>query len=182
MSVPAVNLTALAVSFTVLSCAAIAGDESHAGAEQPLPPALTDCVKVTRDALRLACFDREVAKLMVHDGAANKESRAAETVSPPTLTAEQKLGLSKQRIDKLESQSGHAPEPTELHAHIAHVSSDGAGHMLFVLDNAQVWRQTDVDFNFIARSGDAATISQGALGSYWLSVNTRSGIKVKRLQ
>lgn len=187
MSVPTFSLTALAASglFICLSCTALAGDGSHSDPDPkrpPVPPALADCVKLTRDALRLACFDREVAKLMVNGGAADDEPRAAGTASPPGLTPEQKLGLSKQSIEKLESQAGHAQEPTELHAHIAHVSSDGLGHMFFVLDNAQVWRQADVDFNFIARSGDAVTISQGALGSYWLSVNARSGIKVKRLQ
>jgi hypothetical protein len=184
MSVPAFNLTALAASglFMSLSCIALAGDASQTDPEQPLPPALADCVKLTRDTLRLACFDREVAKLIVNGGTADKESHAAGAASAPALTPEQKLGLSKQSIEKLESSAGHAPEPTELHAHIAHVSSDGLGHMLFVLDNAQVWRQADADFNFIARSGDAATISPGAMGSYWLSVNAHSGIKVKRLQ
>jgi hypothetical protein len=184
MPVPAFNLTAFAASglFISLSCAALAGDAPHADPEHPLPPALADCVKLTRDTLRLACFDREVAKLMVNGGAADKESHASGTASPSALTPEQKLGLSKQSIEKLESSTGHAPDPTELHAHIAHISSDGLGHMLFVLDNAQVWRQADADFNFIARSGDAATISQGAMGSYWLSVNAHSGIKVKRLR
>jgi hypothetical protein len=184
MSVAAFYPTALAVSglFMSLSCAALAGEAPYAGAEKPLPPALADCVKVSPDAQRLACFDREVAKLTVHEGVADKQSHVAGTASPTVLTPEQKLGLSKQRIDKLESPDGHAQEPTELHAHISHISSDGLGHTLFVLDNAQVWRQADVDFNFVARSGDAATISQGALGSYWLSTGPRSAIKVKRLQ
>jgi hypothetical protein len=167
MSVAAFYPTALAVSglFMSLSCTALAGDASHAGPEQPLPPALAD-----------------VAKLTLHDGAVDKGLRAAGAPSPPVLTPEQKLGLSRQRIEELESPAGHAQEPTELHAHIAHISSDGSGHMLFVLDNSQVWRQADVDFNFVARSGDAATISEGALGSYWLAVNAHSGIKVKRLK
>jgi hypothetical protein len=147
-----------------------------AGAE-PATAALKACAKVTDATARLQCFDREVAALT----AENSPPKAPAAVE---LSPQQKLGLSQARIEQLESQAGAptTPKVTKLAAHIAHVSENAAGLKIFTLDNGQVWQQTEPEFNFSVRAGDAVTISPGVLGSFWLTAGPRAASRVKRLQ
>jgi hypothetical protein len=139
-----------------------------------LPESLRSCIKVTGNAERLACFDREAARMT---SGVPKPSGGAET----PLTPEQKLGLSTSRVQKLESPSG-AATLSELHAHIASASASADGLQSFVLDNEQVWRQTATKTDFFVRQGDAVTISTGALGSFWLSTDSHHSTRVKRIR
>jgi hypothetical protein len=139
-----------------------------------LAESLRSCVKISNDIERLACFDREVARTTV--ASAPKEAAAL------PLTAEQKIGLSNARVQQLESNSSAPPTPTELHAHIVSASSSAGGLQSFVLDNAQVWRQTVIKSDFLVHQGDAVTISTGALGSFWLSTDAHHSTRVKRVR
>jgi hypothetical protein len=140
-----------------------------------LPDSLRSCVKIAGDTERLACFDREIARLP--SSAAKPGGTAAIALSP-----EQKLGLSSSRVQQLESPSSQAPPPTELHAHILSTSLAADGLQNFVLDNAQVWHQTVPKSDLLVRQGDAVTISAGALGSFWLSTDKHHSVRVKRVR
>jgi hypothetical protein len=140
-----------------------------------LPDAVRSCVKIAGDTERLACFDREIARL---PSAVSKPSSAAAI----PLTPEQKLGLSSSRVQQLESPSSQAAPPTELHAHILSTSLSADGMLNFVLDNAQVWHQTVSKSDLLFRQGDAVTISPGALGSFWLSTDKHHSVRVKRVR
>jgi hypothetical protein len=72
------------------------------------------------------------------------------------------------------------PTPTRLHAHIVRVSRT-ADRQVFVLDNTQIWQQIELDPDFAARMGQEATISKGALGSFWLSTDSHRATRVKRV-
>lgn len=141
-----------------------------------LPPTLRACVGIADDKVRLACLDREIALLenaSVHNPAA--------TV---VLTPEQKLGLPQKRVEQIEAPVG-APAPATvkgLEAHIAKASGDAAGHAVVELDNGQVWQQIDSQSGFSPRSGDLAKISKGAMGSFWLSLDSRRAARVKRVR
>ena len=55
------------------------------------------------------------------------------------------------------------------------------GSLVLLLDNGQVWEQTQeaaADMNLHA--GDAVTIDKGLLGTYWLGGRSDAVIKVKR--
>jgi hypothetical protein len=141
-----------------------------------LPESLRSCVRISNDTERLACFDREVARTTTV-ASAPKEAAAL------PLTPEQKIGLSNARVQQLElKSSGAPPPPTELHAHIVSASSSADGLQSFVLDNAQVWRQTVIKSDFAVHQGDAVTISTGALGSFWLSADAHHSTRVKRVR
>jgi hypothetical protein len=163
---------ALIPLFAVIEVFALAAQSSTADL---LPELLRSCVKISNDAERLACFDREVA-------------RATSSVSTPKgaavipLTPEQKLGLSPSRVQQLESGSPQPLPPKEVHAHIVSASSSADGLQSFVLDNAQVWRQTVVKTDFSVHQGDQVTISTGALGSFWLATDTHHSTRVKRVK
>jgi hypothetical protein len=140
-----------------------------------LPDSLRSCVNIAGDSERLACFDREIARVP----SSVPMSKGAD---PIPLGPEQKLGLSDSRVRKLESASSQEPPVTELHAHILSTSLSTDGLESFVLDNAQVWHQTALKSDFLVRQGDAVTISPGALGSFWMSTDKHHSVRVKRVR
>lgn len=155
---------------TVIPVFVLAAQSSIA---EVLPDSLRSCIKISSDVERLACFDREVGRA----------TSAASPLTPATpLTPEQKIGLSNARVQQLESNSPVPPPPAELQAHIVSTTSAGDGLQTFVLDNAQVWRQTQVKSDFRVRQGDAVTITSGALGSFWLSIDNHRSTRVKRVR
>ena len=176
---------------------------------QSLPQTLAVCTHIALDSDRLACFDREVGALS--RGASAKAPAAGISQAPPaqstaavgggpatrpvatppsslppappSLTPEQRLGLSPEGVRKLEAKQGLkvTPEVKNLTAHIASVSHSASGRMVITLDNGQVWRQSESRSTFEAQPGDVATISPGALGSFWLATGKHSWTRVERI-
>jgi len=118
---------------------------------------------------RLACFDREAAVL------SGAQTTAA---APPKLTPEQKIGLSRAKVDKLEAPPDAPPEPQikNFSATIRNVS--GGGRQIFELDNGQVWRQSESK-SFEVHAGDAVRISKGALGSFFMELQANKHVSTR---
>jgi hypothetical protein len=128
-----------------------------------LSDSLIACTHLTSDTARLACFDH-----------------AMEAGSTIALTPEQRFGLSNGQVRGLEAKQGSTS--TAVHAHIVSVSRSMNERQVFVLDNVQSWQQVEPDPDFTARNGQEVTISSGALGSFWLSINSRHRTRVKRIR
>ena len=160
---------------------------------QTLPAGLQSCVRMADDAVRLACFDREMAaasaarpsrKDMPALTAAPQAnpSPPATASAPEKLSPQQKFGLAGDHVQPLEpGPMTVPPKLNELQAHIAKVSRRSDGHALYELDNGQVWLQTEIRSDFFVRSGDGVTITTGALGSYWLATDSHNATRVKRV-
>jgi hypothetical protein len=71
---------------------------------------------------------------------------------------------------------------TAVQAHVVSVSRYMNDRQVFVLDNAQSWQQIELDPDFTAQKGQEVTISGGALGSFWLSTDSRHRTRVKRIR
>jgi len=69
-----------------------------------------------------------------------------------------------------------------IDVHVSAVSQSSDGRFTFTLDNGQVWRQLLKEGDMLAKPGDAATVSRGMLGSYWLAFGSRRGCKVTRIR
>jgi hypothetical protein len=134
------------------------------GMGDALSDSLIACTQLTSDTARLACFDH--AMVEIRKSTSNSPSMNA-------LTPEQKFGL---------SDGGSSPAPTAVHAHIVSVSRYMNERQVFVLDNVQSWQQIELDPDFTARIGQEVTISSGALGSFWLSTDSRHRTRVKRIR
>ena len=141
-----------------------------------VPVVLRACVKITNNSDRLACFDKEVARLSDPAGTAYMAP------ATPRLSPEEKMGLSERRVQQLESSGPNPTGPrTELQVHISRVSTGGSGRTVFELDDGQVWQQVEPNPHFVASAGTAVTIAPGAFGSFWLSSGKHQSTKVKRL-
>jgi hypothetical protein len=53
---------------------------------------------------------------------------------------------------------------------------------VITLDNAQVWEQTEPRPSFSMSRGATVTITMGALGSFWLEVDSHNATRVKRVR
>jgi hypothetical protein len=133
------------------------------GMGDALSDSLIACTQLTSDTARLACFDHGMEEMR------KNTSNAPSVIA---LTPEQKFGLSK----------GSSPAPTAVHARIVSVSRYMNERQVFVLDNVQSWQQIELDPDFSARNGQEVTISSGALGSFWLSTDSRHRTRVKRIR
>jgi hypothetical protein len=140
--------------------------------EAPLD-SLAACTELTADKERLACFDREMAEI-------RRNSAPKPQAVPPT--AEQAFGLSSRQVLALEAKPGQVPAPTELHAHVVGVSRSAKDRQIFVLDNTQTWQQIELEPDFPVRIGQEITISKGALGAFWLAIDSHRATRVKRIQ
>jgi hypothetical protein len=156
-------ITNVGIRRSVLWCAFVCIPTMSVG--QAPWDSLIACTQLTADAERLACFDREMTGI-------RKNSLQLPTHSAPT--AEEEFGLSRTQVP--------GRRPTELHAHIVSVSRAAMDRQVFVLDNAQNWQQIEPDTDFTVRTGDEVTISKGALGSFWLTINSHRATRVKRIQ
>jgi hypothetical protein len=134
---------------------------------------LIACTGLTSDTARLACFDHAM------EGMRKSTSSASSAIA---LTPEQKFGLSNGQVRGLEAKQGSSLTPTAVHAHIVSVSRYMNDRQVFVLDNTQSWQQIELDPDFTARNGQEITISSGALGSFWLSTDSRHRTRVKRIR
>jgi hypothetical protein len=194
--------TAKALTVLLLSAACM-----RAGA-QAVPGSLHDCMSITSDKQRLACFDREMAKLysteIKHgapasgdgktpapgDGKTNMQTSTgnptsgakAAAPSAASLTPERTFGLSGDQILQLEARQGGTPPAKlkSLTAQIASVAHNAEGRWVFTLDNGQVWRQTETR-SFEASPGAAVRISSGAMGSFWIETSKHNWTRVERV-
>lgn len=125
---------------------------------------LIACTQLKADAARLACFDREMKGI-------RKDGLPPSTHAAPS--PEEEFGLSSAQV--------LGPAPAALHAHIVGISRAGADRQIFELDNAQTWQQIELDPDFAVRMGQEVTISKGALGSFWLAIDSHRATRVKRI-
>lgn len=125
---------------------------------------LIACTRLGADAERLACFDREMTGIRKSN---------LQPPAPVAPTPEEEFGLSSTQV--------LGRTPAKLHARIVSVSRSAADRQVFVLDNAQTWQQIELDPDFSARTGQEVTISKGALGSFWLAIDSHRATRVKRI-
>ena len=162
-------------------------------ASEPLTPLLA-CRTVADPAARLACFDREAARLLPAPAAtatapapvsAPAPAASATSAAPaaiPASNTKENFGLSEGAVAKKEVDSGARPkELSSIDAHIVAVSVTGVGLTTFTLDNGQVWRQLSAEGDLLAKPGDPVTVSRGAFRSYWLQTKSGRGCKVTRI-
>lgn len=161
-------------------------------AAETLPPTLRACMSESDSARRLACFDRESARLV--DTSAPVARRAdppaaapASVAAPPAAaaSAEDKFGY-RGNIARAELDKKQAQEKTEfeqLTGRISEIATLPHGELRLTLDNGQVWQQKAGDRGLRVKVGDEVTIKRASLGSFLLSSSGANGVmRVSRVK
>jgi hypothetical protein len=161
---------------------------------QGVPQSIVDCASQKRDAARLACFDREVAKLTQPEKsvAPTHASRAqsmptavsvAATPQPSARTQEDEFGVSGDLARKRTAAQKSTEAPLqELHATVASVKQKPYGELVMELDNGQVWEQPERKLTFLIKEGERITIKQHKLGSFFLTTDSGATSRVRRVR
>jgi hypothetical protein len=160
-----------------------------------LPAGMRPCVSETNPDKRLACYDREAARLLQ---APDRTNTATPRASPPVATATTPPA-STHAAPAAAAAAGAAAatkpgsasashdvevtatpkEPKKFSAHVASIDRS-PGEMTLHLDNGQVWEQADASSGALSLdTGDAVTIEK-QLGSYWLSSAHISAMRVRQ--
>jgi hypothetical protein len=161
---------------------------SAVAAPQPLDGLLA-CRDVEAATSRLACFDREAAKLQTQSAGSGSApvivTAPPATAAPalPPLNAQQQFGLSEGTLAAREMAVGARPTPAaKITASLARISGSADGRLVFTLDNDQVWKQVTGGTELLAKQGDAVTVSRGWLSSYNLVLANGRSCKVERIK
>ena len=108
---------------------------------------------------------------------------ASQPPSAPLLTPQQQFGLPERAVVAQEVAAGtRSADANKVDATVTRVFTAADRRQVYTFDNGQVWRQLTDSGDILAKAGDAATISRGLLGSYWLQIKGGRGCKVSRLQ
>lgn len=150
-------------------------------ASSPLVSKLETCTTITDDAERLACFDREVGALV---GAANQG--AVRVVDKEEITeARRKLfGYSVPDAGIFKADNKEEEEAARrLTSKITKVRqvSDKEWYIWIEEGNAQ-WRLRNDSIRFRAPEvGDTVEFQPATMGTYWIKVNGRKGVRGNRI-
>jgi len=179
-------------------------------AAESLPPSLRTCMSETDASRRLACFDRESARLANESAPAARQATplpaarppapaaaapaaaagaaatttAASAPSAPAQSAEDKFGyrgnIARAEIDKKEEEERSAAE--QVTATVTELSSLPHGELVLTLDNGQVWQQKPGDRAMRVKVGDEVTIKRGSLNSFLLTSKAKGSMRVTRVK
>jgi hypothetical protein len=148
---------------------------------QSVPPSLRACTAETDDARRLACFDREMAR-MPESKKNDQPAAAAAAPAQPPLNAEEHFGRNGAIVrEEREQQHAESKELKELKATVTKVTTRALGELVITLDNGQIWLQQTADPHFDVSVQDKITIKPAALGSYLMVTPSRRSTRVTRL-
>jgi hypothetical protein len=144
-------------------------------AAQTVTPALRACRAETDGVKRLACYDREMARMDEPGHLAPVAPTAAQPPAQPPVSPTERFGLSPEAV------TTHDAAPSKLTARVTSVSQKAHGRYLITLDNGQVWLQTEDNLGFSPQAGGSVTISRGMLGAYYMA-DKYYVVSVRRMQ
>lgn len=160
---------------------------------QGVPRSIVDCASLTPDTTRLACFDREVAKLtqpakavtttpVVPAAPAPQPPPVAATQATDTAAKEDEFGLSGSVARKRSEEKKVDSSPKELRATVSRIREKPYGELILELDNGQVWEQPEKKMSFLIKVGEGIVITQHKLGSYFLTTDSGASTRIRRVR
>ena len=158
-----------------------------------IDPSILICRQVQPVYKRAQCYDQAVDRLLGKDmsnapvvipSMSNQDTRGVEdnTRQKPSVTPETVFGKSERETTRiLLQEKTNQQDIDSMVSRVVDVKRDRLGKLTIVLDNKQVWRQTD-STDLILHTGDEIRILRGVLNSFQLEKNSGSRrIRVKRI-
>ena len=146
------------------------------GGASPLVDAVVACRTETGEARRLACFDRAAAALGAASGRGELVVLGREDVR---RTRRSLFGFNLPDAPLFGGRIKDEPV-REIEAVIKGVRGDGYGRYTITLEDGAVWRTTEAGRG-TPRPGASVLIRRAALGSYFMSVGGRAGVRALRV-
>jgi hypothetical protein len=144
---------------------------------EPILDELHICSDMPEPSARLACFDRTVSEL---ENAVLRRQNENFGLSD----YETSRRASEERAEQNGAQFADTLAGKNLHATLIEAATNPMGKRLFILDNGQVWRETNPStMRGLLREGDAIVVERGFGGAFRLSSERKRGfITVDRVR
>jgi hypothetical protein len=169
---------AIAALVGAITASAGAADKTETGAAAPkIFQDVVDCRKITADAERLSCYDRNVAAL--ESAQQQKELYVADKEE----VRKSRKGLFGFTLSDIGIFGGdkESDKVVSIEASIKSVR-ETAGKYMFTLDDGAVWMQTEAGYiGLTPRPGQTIFIKRAAMGSYVGRVGNGRTFRIKRL-
>ena len=155
------------------------------------------CATVSDDTARLACFDRAIIAIDAKAAQAAKDRTVAAAVKAKADAAKAEADriaetarLAQAKKDSFGAEqlaaTQHAKDISDvkqLDAVISQVLTNALGDLTLVLDNGQIWQQTESASLPPIRSGDPVHIKKGVIGGFRLTfIKQGRTVSVKRFR
>lgn len=159
-----------ALATVMIAAPAMVASAFAAGEADRVPPELRSCASISRNAERLACFDRAIAAL-----AAGKEGAAVAATTP-----EASFGLNASVREAPAVKEKDGADLQSVQSTVQGFARAADGSTVIRLENGQSWRQLSGG-DTLLKKGDAVTVTRGALGSFQMNVPSGRTVKVRRI-
>ncbi len=159
---------------------ALAQSNPEDGVETPeIVSELFECRDIADPQERLACFDREVAR--VYEAQNSRELVIADR-EQVQKTKRGLFGLKLPKIGLFSGGDDEKDEVNEISATLASARKMQNGRYIFELDDGVRWIQTESVSGYQRyETGDTIVIKKAALGSFKAKVNGKRAVRVRRL-
>ncbi|EKE75860.1 hypothetical protein [Gallaecimonas xiamenensis] len=146
------------------------------GSQASINDKLAQCAQLSDNGLRLACFDA-LAKQAKADPAMAATPASNESLRRPAVVAKTE---DKAASFGMEQKVQRETQLEQLTAIVTKVDKNPYGKLVIVLDNGQIWKQSDSNYLSL-KNGDKVVLDKGALGSIYLSTEgSNRNIRVSR--
>jgi multidrug efflux pump subunit AcrA (membrane-fusion protein) len=141
------------------------------------------CARIAGDAERLACYDQAVAalsaegrRLAAERAAAAEEAAKARAEAEARAAAEAAETARAARVEGFGARGGSPAQREEridrIEATVTETFTDSQRKLVFLLDNGQMWRQTDGVFLAIVRPGTPVIVRRATMGGFTLRIES----------
>jgi hypothetical protein len=160
----------------------VAAAAQGADKRQPPPKVLSDlldCRQITDAAARLACYDTQVAVL------AGAAERSDIVVADRQQVEQARRGVFGYAVGSspLLDATGGGPEAKRLDTTVTSARRSRGGGWIITMAEGGTWEQIDSKpLALSPKPGQKVAITKGSLGSYFVSVDGQSAMKMRRIQ
>jgi hypothetical protein len=149
---------------------------------------LYTCMEIASVEARAACFDRAAAELKAAEAAGTLTVLTPKAIEEAQVSA---FGARESRVsaetsaEREAAAAAIAPQPQKdpdrVTLAVREIQPATGGNLRFIMENGQVWRQTDgVRISGVGKGPWTAEIRRAALGSFLLKLNGKTAVRVKR--
>lgn len=175
------------IGFLAAILAASGANARQAPPSVPLPAALAACISMVSDADRLRCYDTAVSALSADARAVAQRREAEAATAAAAAAAEARAAAERQAAFGSETlPAALQPEGEriqQLEARVTETFMDGRNRAVLVLDNGQIWRQTEGVMLPAIRVDTDVVLKRGPLGSYRMTIERiRRTFSVSRIR
>lgn len=164
-----------------LLCAPVAKAQNSPEAQPDYLEQLKNCQTLTDDTLRLECYDKAVGQVVTASDEGEVRIIDKEDVEK---TRKGLFGFSLPDLGLFKGKDGEDSEQELLESVVKSVRVQGRNTVFLTIEEGNaVWRIPGADSKVLrTKPGDTVVLKKAALGSYWIRINGRNGVKGRRVQ